>query len=282
MAPELRKQSEGLGVDAAVDRVRSEIHQRLKAVEREHNLRVVFACESGSRAWGFASNDSDFDVRFIFVRPVEAYLKLRPPSDAFDLQGNDDFDLAGWDIRKTAELMRKSNSPLLEWLDSPIIYERDEAVSARLIELRDRYFDPKKSVYHYLSLAGGIFGKYLDGNPQPVRKKYLYAIRPLACIRYIEQHGCQPPTRFESVLEGIDLEGEVRNAIGQLVADKKASREIGVGASDPILNNWITTTLKHGQAIAESLSPNDISNHELDSMVAEAILGDHGSIGEAG
>ncbi|MEZ6190838.1 MAG: nucleotidyltransferase domain-containing protein [Phycisphaerales bacterium] len=273
-------QSEGQGVDAAVDAVRPIVHQRLRAVERERNLRVVFACESGSRAWGFASDDSDFDVRFIFVRPPECYLQLNPPVDAFDLHGGDDFDLAGWDIRKAAELMRKSNSPLLEWLDSPIIYERDRDVSSLLIELRDRYFDPKKSVYHYLSLAGGVWGKYIADNPSPVRKKYLYTIRPLACVRYIETHGTQPPTRFESVLEQIELDSDTEEAIAGLVADKKANRELGEGRADAVLNKWISETLERGERLAESLSPSSVTNEELDSMIATAILGGHVLHGE--
>ncbi|MFK7791002.1 MAG: nucleotidyltransferase domain-containing protein, partial [Phycisphaeraceae bacterium] len=93
---------QGLGIDEAVDHVRPEVSRRLREVEKQHNLRIIFACESGSRAWGFASKDSDFDVRFIFVRPTEDYLKLVPPKDAFDLHQDQDFDLAGWDIRKTA------------------------------------------------------------------------------------------------------------------------------------------------------------------------------------
>ena len=116
-------------------------------IEQEHRLRVLFACESGSRAWGFASSDSDFDVRFIYVRPAAHYLRLRPPPEAFDIHGNDDpdveLDLAGWDIRKAAELMRKSNGPLFEWLDSPIIYDQDSIITPRLLALREMYFDPK-------------------------------------------------------------------------------------------------------------------------------------------
>lgn len=262
----------GLGVDPAVDQVRDVIYERLRAVEQERNLRIIFACESGSRAWGFASNDSDFDVRFIYVRPASDYLKLRPPVDAFDQQCEDDFDLAGWDIRKTAELMRKSNGPLFEWLDSPIIYEQDGDLSARLAALRDEYFDPKKTVYHYLSLAGGVWKKYLADVEQPVRKKYLYTLRPLACVKYIAQHGHMPPTTFDAVLDKIDLPAETRQAIDSLVADKKANRELGVGPTDTVLNRWITQILEEGEAIAKSLPTTGADNTSLDQLIADAIL----------
>lgn len=262
----------GLGVDPAVDRVRDVIHDRLRAVERERDLRVIFACESGSRAWGFASNDSDFDVRFIYVRLAADYLKLQPPVDAFDQQGKDDFDLAGWDIRKTAELMRKSNGPLFEWLDSPIVYEHDGDLSARLKALRAEYFDAKKTVYHYLSQAASVWKKHLADEQNPVRKKYLYTLRPLACVRYVAQHGHQPPTVFDAVLDRIDLPAETRQAIDNLVADKKANRELGAGPADAVLNDWITQNLAQGEAVAQTLPTSAADNTSLDQLIADAIL----------
>ena len=215
----------GLGIDAAVDAARPEIARRLRAVERDRGLRVLFACESGSRAWGFASTDSDFDVRFIYTMPVKSYLQLRPPKDAFDMHMDGDYDLAGWDIRKTAELLRKSNPPLLEWLDSPILYEADARIAPRLVALREMYFDPKKTSYHYLSLAAGIWKKYLADDPTPKRKKYLYILRPLACIRFIELHNAQPPTLFDTVLEAIDWPAEAMAAVETLsyMPDPRAS-----------------------------------------------------------
>ena len=263
-------------VDPAVEAMRPTVRDALRRVERERNLRVVFACESGSRAWGFASDDSDFDVRFIFVRPAAEYLRLRPPTDAFDLMGigHELIDLAGWDIRKTAELMRKSNGPLFEWLDSPIIYERDDRVSPRLIELSDVYFDPKKAMYHYLSLAAGVWKKYLADRPTCQRKKYLYTLRPIACIKYIEANRSQPPTRFESMLAAIELPEDVRQSIDSLVADKKANRELGEGPADPVLHAWIERALIDGDSAAAAMPPSSENNAALDALVADAILGE--------
>ncbi|MEM1446225.1 MAG: nucleotidyltransferase domain-containing protein [Planctomycetota bacterium] len=262
----------GEGVDPGVDRVRPLIHDQLRAVEETRNLKVLFACESGSRAWGFASPDSDFDVRFIYVRPAADYVRLNPPPDAFDLHDGGDFDLAGWDIRKTAELMRKSNSPLIEWLDSPILYEAEPAVFEQLVHLRERYFDAKRSVYHYLSLAGKVYGKYIDGQDEPIRKKYLYALRPLACVTYIEQKAKAPPTSFPETLQALQLSTEVQEAIARLIDDKQQSHELGRGPSDPVLDQWIEHTLESGRAFAERLEPRSIPNTELDAMLAQVIL----------
>lgn len=252
--------------------MRALVASSLREVERDRDLRVLFACESGSRAWGFASDDSDFDVRFIYVRPPAAYLKLRPEADAFDIHGDHDLDLAGWDVRKTAELIRKSNGPLFEWVDSPIIYEADAAFHERLRELRRVYFDPKKAMFHYLSLAGGVWSKYIEGDPRPKRKKYLYVLRPLACVRFIERHGTQPPTPFASVLDGIELADDVRGAIDRLVADKRASRELGAGPADEVLNGWITQTLAAGEQAAAAAPTSDVGNDRLDRLIADTIL----------
>ncbi|MEM0915921.1 MAG: nucleotidyltransferase domain-containing protein [Planctomycetota bacterium] len=262
----------GAGVDPAVDRVRGEVHRRLREVEQDRDLRVLFACESGSRAWGFASNDSDFDVRFIYAYPVKSYLRLNPPTDAFDLHQDQDFDLAGWDIRKTCELLRKSNNALLEWLDSPIIYEADPDIAPRLIAMRQSCFCPKKSTYHYLSLAGGVFGKYIRDEPEPIRKKYLYVLRPLACVVYMQTHDAQPPTRFDDVLAAIDLPQDVTDAVAKLVADKKNDHELGRGPADTLLNDWIEKTLIDGEAFAEATDPRPLDTKSLDQLIADAIL----------
>lgn len=262
-----------MGIDQAVDRVRSEVARRLREVEKQRNLRVLFACESGSRAWGFASNDSDFDVRFIFVRPTESYLRLNPPKDAFDLHQDQDFDLAGWDIRKTAELMRRCNPPLMEWLDSPIIYEADADVTPRLLELRDQYFDPKKAAHHYLSLAAGIWNKYIKDEPNPVRKKYLYVLRPLACIRYIDLHRTQPPTLFDAVLDGIDWPDAVCEAIAALIQQKRNAGELGSQPADTALSAHVAASLEHAEQVAEALPVNETPTQPLNDMINLAVLG---------
>lgn len=263
---------QGFGIDEAVDRVRPEVSHRLREVEQQRGLRVLFACESGSRAWGFASRDSDFDVRFIFVRPAAQYLRLNPPKDAFDLHQDQDFDLAGWDIRKAAELMRRCNPPLLEWLDSPIIYQADDTITPRMIELRDVYFDAKKAAHHYLSLAAGVWKKYIENDPNPVRKKYLYVLRPLACIRYIELHRKQPPTLFESVLEAIDWGDPALDAVAALIEQKRTAEELDSQPADAVLTNHIAESLIEAEQIANALPVKQTPTQMLDELIHLAVL----------
>lgn len=264
----------GQGLDVAVDRIRPVVADRLRAIERDRQLRVLYACESGSRAWGFASNDSDFDVRFLFVRPADHYLRLRPPKDAFDIHDDSeyDLDLAGWDIRKAAELMRKSNGPLTEWLGSPIVYESNDAITSTMKNLTKIYFDPCKAAHQYLSLANNTYKKYLEGNANPAGKKYFYALRPLACIHFIKRHNTPAPTAFEGVLAGIDLPDDVRDAIDKLLTAKRAGTEMNPIAADPILHAWLESAMIECESIAPTLPTNDTPNTPLDRFISDIIL----------
>ena len=102
--------------------MKSRILSHLREIETTENVRIVYACESGSRAWGFPSADSDYDVRFLYVHPLEWYLSVDVKRDVIErpLQGG--LDISGWDLKKALQLFRKSNPPLLEWLGSPIVY----------------------------------------------------------------------------------------------------------------------------------------------------------------
>src|SRR5450755_2879949 len=90
------------------------IKQKLYELETNQNIRILYACESGSRAWGFPSPDSDFDVRFIYARTTNDYLSIHEIKDVIDLPVNEVLDIGGWDIKKALKLFLKSNAPLYE------------------------------------------------------------------------------------------------------------------------------------------------------------------------
>ncbi len=161
--------------------VKARIMEELTAIEQKHDVKVLFACESGSRGWGFASPDSDYDVRFLYVHRLEWYLRVEAPRDVIELPINDELDIGGWELRKALQLMRKSNPTLLEWLDSPIVYRQDEVATQRLRELAHTFFLPQRGRHHYLSMAKKNFRGYLQD--ETVRfKKYLYGLRPLVAV----------------------------------------------------------------------------------------------------
>ena len=254
------------------------ILKAIRSVEERFNIQTVYACESGSRAWGFDSVDSDYDVRIIYVRSPLEYVRLSPPRDAFDYRFDDpefkDLDVACWDIRKAAELFWKSNPPLIEWMGSPIVYQEDSYITPILRECASLYFDRKKSAYHYVSMAKGVWNEISDAS-EVKRKKYLYVLRPLACIRWLFQEYSIPPTRFFSVVNSIPWPNEVKKAIHLLVEEKQTGVELGVGPVDPVLHDFCRTEIESAWKIAENLPVRQgVSQEKLDAMISKTIFAD--------
>lgn len=190
---------------------------KLREIEERYQVTVLYAAESGSRAWGFASPDSDFDVRFIYKRPQTAYLRLDPVRDVIELPVDDTWDVTGWDLDKTLKLLYKSNPSLYEWLASPICYCRT-GFEERLRPLMQRCFSEKAMLYHYLSMAHNNIRDYLRG--ETVRpKKYMYALRPLLACRWILDRHSAPPVPFSALVDAV-LPAELKSAVDGLIALK--------------------------------------------------------------
>lgn len=179
--------------------MKEQILKELQKIEQEENVKIILAIESGSRAWGFASPDSDYDVRFIYVRNTEDYLKLEGMRDVIEWCLDDTLDINGWDIRKVLQLLHKSNPTVFEWCSSPIVYtQRDEF---RILKnILPQYFSIKKSLYHYWHMAETNYREYLKGEEVRI-KKYFYVLRPLLVAKWILDKRIAPPMLFEELVE---------------------------------------------------------------------------------
>jgi hypothetical protein len=183
-------------------KITTKIKAELARIERAEGVAILYACESGSRAWGFESDDSDYDVRFIYLRPTRWYLAIQSKPDVIERPIDDEFDVSGWDMPKALKLLRKSNPPLLEWLQSPIVYTQKSTFIDRLRELMNEYYAPISCMYHYLHMAENNFRQYLKGQEVWV-KKYFYVLRPvLACI-WIERGYGVVPMEFGKLVDRI-------------------------------------------------------------------------------
>jgi len=233
----------------------NEIFQRVRhalaRVESEQNVRVLFACESGSRAWGFASRDSDYDVRFIYVHRRDWYLSIEDRRDVIEQPIADDLDVSGWELRKALRLLRKSNPPLLEWLKSPVVYRHDPVFATGFGALAAEFYSPRRCFAHYLHMAFGNWRAYLWGREEVRLKKYLYVIRPLLACRWIERHLGQVPMLFGQLVESVLDEAAVRTALVELVARKQAGEELAVAPPVEALSRFIEAELPRLQALTE-------------------------------
>jgi predicted nucleotidyltransferase len=233
------------------------ITEKLKLIETERNIRVLYAVESGSRAWGFASPDSDYDVRFIYVRPLREYLRLDKAPDAMEYELNDVMDVCGWDLDKTFRLFYKSNPTLFEWLGSPIIYKTtDEFEKHR--GLFAEYYQRKHGLYHYYSMAKK---NYLSNfkNDLVKLKKYFYVIRPLLACKWILEIGTPPPVLFADLAEVV-LDAELKPAMDNLLMRKAVADEGEKLMKIALWDRWIESRLRTYDRAIPNAEPDSKQN----------------------
>lgn len=220
----------------------SQILSQLRKIETRENVRIVYACESGSRAWGFPSADSDYDVRFLYVRPVEWYLSIDVKRDVIERPVQDGLDINGWDLKKGLSLFRKSNPPLLEWLGSPIVYLEQYSAAENMRRLLPDYYSPTACLYHYLHMAQGNYREYLKGDVVWI-KKYFYVLRPILAMNWIERGLGVVPTDFNILVSRLLLEPPVADEIALLLAAKRAGAELDRGPRIEVLSRFIEAEL---------------------------------------
>lgn len=249
--------------------IQADILDRLTAIEAVHEVRILYACESGSRGWGFASPDSDYDVRFLYVHPLPWYLRVHPSRDVIEQPIADDLDINGWELRKALGLLGKGNATLIEWLDSPIVYRADPVFLAALRAAARRLHRPERSFHHYLHMARGNARSYLGG--ERVRlKKYLYVLRPLLAACWVEQGRGPAPMRFETLVETLIDEPPLRAAIEELLRCKRSVDEAEHGAPSPVLNAFIARELTRLEAVVLPTAP-PIEMVALDRLLYETV-----------
>lgn len=233
--------------------MRDIIARQLAQIEQEEQVRIIYACESGSRAWGFPSQDSDYDVRFIYVRPLEWYLSIEDQRDVIERPISDQLDINGWDIRKALKLFRKSNPPLLEWLQSPIQYDEQYSVAEQIRSLSPLTFSPKSCMYHYLNMAKGNFRDYLQGEQVKI-KKYFYVLRPLLACGWIERYETMPPMAFDKLVETlVPADTSLYTEIHDLLRRKKAGDELDMEPQLPAIQAYITAQIAHVEQLATEI-----------------------------
>lgn len=240
-------------VPSILPEIEQVIQSKLAALEVDHDVRILFAIESGSRAWGFPSPDSDYDVRFIYAHKPDWYLSIEPGRDVIELPIEGDWDINGWDIRKALGLLIKPNPVMLEWLSSPIRYRWNDAVCERLSLFADKTTFGPSCLHHYRNLAVKQWDKHVGDNADVALKKYFYIIRPALVISWIKQNPLvRPPMNLQALVEGQSLSSDLIEQIENLLVLKSTAKEIGRGERIPIIDAFIHDQIGWAAAVAKA------------------------------
>ena len=252
------------------DEMRTTVLESLAELERRHEVSVLFACESGSRGWGFASPDSDYDVRFVYVHKLPWYLTVEPGRDVIEQPISGELDVSGWDLRKALQLLSDSNPTLLEWLRSPIVYRQEAAWTARLRELAEQGFSEVRGYHHYVSMAKKNLREHLYGDL--VRyKKYLYVLRPLLAARWIREGRGVPPMRFADLVGATALDAALVDEIDALLEVKMRAGESATSPRWMGIHDFIERELAVAQAHSFAKQPT-ADTASLDACLHDAVL----------
>ncbi len=217
------------------------IDARLEAIRREQGVAIPLAIESGSRAWGFPSPDSDYDCRFVYVRPLEQYLSLWQPRDVIETPLDATFDVNGWDLGKALKLLLKGNAVIIEWLVSPITYGADEGFRADFLALARRLARRDLVGRHYLHLGERQRRVYFGDGTMVPQKKIFYALRPAAALRWLRLHegAAVAPMHFPTLMAQCEPPAAVTEIVTELVARKAVTRELGAEPLPPPITDFI-------------------------------------------
>ena len=247
------------------------IPAKLKEIEARENIRVIHCVESGSRAWGFASPDSDYDVRFIYVRPIEYYLRLDKTRDVIEWQLDDTLDINGWDLHKALRLLHSSNPTLFEWNNSPIVYKTTPEW-AEISAIIGHFFQKKAGLYHYLSTAKKNYREYLKGD-MVKPKKYFYVLRPILACRWILEKQTPPPMLFSELADAC-LDEDLVPAVSDLLRLKMETPEMGLGPRIDVINDYLDASIDEVDQLIQTLPGDErITWDELNHIFMDILGG---------
>ncbi|MDQ1095396.1 MULTISPECIES: nucleotidyltransferase domain-containing protein [Chryseobacterium] len=244
------------------------ILEKLKEVEERRGIEILLAVESGSRAWGFASPDSDYDIRFIYRHKKEWYLSPWDKDETIEFMTEDDLDGSGWDLRKTFHLLLKSNAALLSWFYSPIVYLKNEEFYKLFKPLADECFSPIAVSYHYMSMSK----KYLEACRKDVikLKSYFYCLRTTLTGKWILEKGTVPPVLFSELLVLVDDAARIK--IEYLIALKATKGESYDHPNDWKLFSWLENLIKKNEEGSKSLKSGNADKSKMETVFREILM----------
>ena len=248
--------------------MKATIHKRLTEIEKEYGIKILYSCESGSRAWGFPSPNSDYDVRFIYKRSFDDYLTIQSVKDHLSFSINDELDIYGWDISKILQLITKSNTTPFEWLQSPMIYREDDTFKDELWQFCQNYFCPRSNIHHYLGIARGAM-ETIDGKDIKI-KKLFYVLRPLLAALWCADRKTIAPMSIFPLMDL--LSDDLQEKVLSLIDLKSTVSESYLIKIDADLRKWIDTTFDYCMEASVNMERKSFDKEEADIFFRKMIL----------
>lgn len=248
--------------------MKTTIQNKLLKIEKEHRIKILYACESGSRGWEFPSPDSDYDVRFIYIRTLHEYLSISQRDDHLSFPINDELDIYGWDVSKVLKLIRKSNTTPFEWAQSPIIYMEERGFKEELLEICNHYFNQRSNAHHYLGIARGAM-ETMNAEGAIKIKKLFYVLRPLLAAKWCLDRNTIAPMSIMPLMNL--LPHEMKKALEELILQKSAAPEGFMITPDRAWIDWIKTTEQLCMQASDNLERNQFGSEPLDEFFRKTI-----------
>lgn len=247
------------------------IIQYLDKIENEKGVKILLACETGSRAWGFPSPDSDFDIRIVYAHKKDWYLSLSEKKDSIELMfENNEIDITGWDLRKSLRLLQKSNASLLERIQSPILYKHNSKFLIEMHELANSQYSRIATIHHYLSMAKRFFEELKEKEDYKL-KKFFYALRSATACKWILEKEEMPPIEFRKMLDGLNIESSLIYRINELISLKATISENYLHKGEIELFNFIETCINLADEKRASLPSSKGNIEELNAFFLKMI-----------
>lgn len=253
--------------------IENTITQRLHEITHSKEVRLLYGCETGSRGWGFASPDSDYDIRFIYVHKQKKYLSISEFKDTIEVMENAEgevLDFSGWDIRKVLQHIKRSNATMFEWLQSPIVYFDAYQLKQDLWTLAQPYFAPKAAINHYLGIMHNT-QKMAIADEHIKIKKYFYILRPLLAAMWAAKYQTPPPIEFKNMLHLV-TDNAVLGKINGLLIDKETANEGFVIPVIPEIQAFVHENHQHCRFEASKMDMPTVNEAPLNKYFRQMIL----------
>jgi uncharacterized protein len=251
--------------------LKNKILNELRGLEEKYEIKIIFAVESGSRAWGCPSEDSDYDVRFIYIHRKDWYLSIDQKRDVIELTINEKLDIFGWELRKTLQLFRKSNPPLMEWLHAGIVYYQAFSLVEKMKTIEKKVFRPQPALYHYVKMAKNNFLRITEKDQVNI-KQYINVLRPILACKWIETQRTFPPNEIHQIMDKLLQEGQLKQEILNLV-ERKMSGDTEVPLSNvKAIKNFMEEEIKRILEIASKFKrPQEDITPMLDQLFRDVL-----------